>query len=412
MSARKSRQKRPDRTPDKNQRTEWTQRTRLTDATVKRLPTPPDGNRIHYDVAVAGFGARVTAAGARSYVLTYRTRAGRQRRFTIGSAADWQATAARDEARRLKQLVDQGGDPLADLEDERGAVTVAGLCDRFEQEHLPRKRVTTQSDYRRSIRLYIRPVLGRLKVADVAWADVDALHRKITKAGHPYQANRVVAAASKMFSLAIRWHMRPDNPVKGVERNTEHKRKRYLTGDELARLTEALATHEDREAVDIVRLLLLTGARRGEVLAARWDDLDLTAGTWIKPGSTTKQRTDHVSPLSAPARQLLADIRQRTNSEWVFPADSVTGHRITIQKAWVAICKAAKITGLRVHDLRHSFASQLASGGASLPLIGALLGHSNPQTTARYSHLFDDPQRAAVERVGAVIGNAGKVRHG
>ncbi len=171
------------------------------------------------------------------------------------------------------------------------------------------------------------------------------------------------------------------------------------------------------EAVDIVRLLLLTGCRRGEALAARWTDLDLTAGTWIKPGSSTKQRSDHVTPLSAPARQLLAEIRQRTNSEWVFPSDSATGHRITIQKDWVAICKAAKLTGLRVHDLRHSFASQLASGGASLPLIGALLGHSNPSTTHRYAHLFDDPQRAAVERVGAVIGNAGKpapkaVRHG
>ena len=142
-------------------------------------------------------------------------------------------------------------------------------------------------------------------------------------------------------------------------------------------------------------------------MSARWADLNLTAGVWIKPGSSTKQRTDHVSPLSAPARQLLAGIRERTDSEWVFPSDSARGHRVAFQKDWVAICKAAKISGLRIHDLRHSFASQLASGGASLPLIGALLGHSNPTTTHRYAHLFDDSQRAAVERVGAVIGNAG-----
>jgi integrase len=388
---------------------------RLTDAIVKRLPTPPDGNKIHYDADVGGFGCRVTAAGSRAYVLTYRTRAGRQRRYTIGSATDWQATAARDEARRLKQVVDQGGDPLAELEHERGAATVADLCARFEAEHLPRKRASTQSDYRRSIRLYIRPTLGGLKVADVAWSDVDALHRKITKAGHPYQANRTLAALSKMFALAIRWHMRPDNPCKGVERNVEHKRKRYLSGDELARLTEVLGAYDDRQAVDIIRLLLLTGCRRGEALAARWADLDLTAGTWTKPGSTTKQRTDHVTPLFAPARQLLAEIHHRTNSEWVFPAESVTGHRVTIQQDWVAICKAAKITGLRVHDLRHSFASLCASGGASLPLIGALLGHSSPATTSRYAHLFDDPQRAAIERVGAVMAAAGMpraVRHG
>ena len=407
MSAQEPPETRLYRTPDENQRTK---RTRLTDAIVKRLAMPPDGNRIYYDADVPGFGARVTAAGARSYVLTYRVRGGRQRRYTIGSANEWQCSAARDEARRLKQRVDQGGDPLGELEDERGAATVADLCERFEAEHLPRKRASTRSDYQRSIRLYIRPTLGRQKVDEVAWSDVDALHRRITKAGHPYQANRVIAALSKMFSLAIRWHMRPDNPVKGIERNQEHKRKRYLSGDELVRLTETLATDADRQAADIIRLLLLTGCRRGEILAARWADLDLTAGIWIKPGSTTKQRTDHVTPLSAPSRQLLAEIRQHTgNSPWVFPAsDSVSGHRVTIQKAWVAICKAAKIEGLRVHDLRHSFAAQLASGGASLPLIGALLGHSNPATTHRYAHLFDDPQRAAVERVGAVISNAGK----
>ena len=384
---------------------------RLTDAIVKRLPVPASSNRIYYDTEVGGFGARVTAAGARSYVLTYRVRGGRQRRYTIGSATEWQATAARDEARRLKQRVDQGGDPLGEIEDDRGAATVADLCERFEDEHLPRKRASTQADYRRSIRLYIRPALGRLKVADVVWGDVDALHRKITKAGYPYQANRVIALASKMFSLAIRWHMRLDNPVKGIERNQEHKRKRYLSGDELVKLTESLATDTDRQAADIIRLLLLTGCRRGEAMAARWADFDLGAGIWTKPGSTTKQRTDHVTPLSAPARQLLAEIRIRTEeSPWVFPAaDSVTGHRVTVQKAWVAICKAARIEGIRVHDLRHSFASQLASGGASLPLIGALLGHSNPATTHRYAHLYDDPQRAAVERVGAVISNASKL---
>jgi integrase len=143
-------------------------------------------------------------------------------------------------------------------------------------------------------------------------------------------------------------------------------------------------------------------------MSARFDAINLTAGTWTKPGSMTKQRTTHSAPLSAPARELLAALRKRTNSEWVFPADSATGHRVAIQKNWLAICKAARITGLRVHDLRHGFASQLASSGASLPLIGSLLGHSNPVTTSRYSHLYDDPQRAAVERVGKIITGRGR----
>jgi integrase len=377
--------------------------TRLTDAVVKRLPTPAQGNKIIYDELVTGLGARVTAAGHRAFVLTYYTRAGRQRRYTIGRFPDWSVTGAREEARRLKRLIDGGGDPLAEIEIERGAATVDDLIARFIDEHVSRKRPHTQYDYRNIIERHIRPAIGSMKVAEVAWSDVDALHRKITKAGKKTQANRVVAVVSKMFSLAIRWRMRPDNPAKGIERNPEQKRKRYATPAELQRLLAAFDEYEDQQAVAIFQLCLLTGCRVGEAMAARWDALDLTARTWTKLGSTTKQKTDHVVPLSVPAKELLAELRRRTNLEWVFPADSAPGHRVAVQKAWRAIRKAAKITGLRIHDLRHSFASQLASQGASLPLIGALLGHSNPVTTHRYAHLFDDPQRAAVERVGKLI---------
>jgi integrase len=377
--------------------------TRLTDAGVKRLPVPAQGNRITYDPSTPGFGCRVTAGGHRAFVLTYYNRAGRQRRYTIGSFPDWSVTGAREEARRLKRQIDQGGDPLADIEAERGAPTVNDLIERFVEEHVSRKRPHTQYDYRNVIERHIRQALGGKKVAEVAWSDVDALHRKITKAGRATQANRVVAVASKMFALAIKWRLRPDNPVRGVERNQEHKRKRYLSAAELKRLTDALDRLDDQQAADIFRFCLLTGCRSGEAMSARWENVDLSAGKWSKPGSTTKQKTDHIVPLSAPAKQLLAGLRRRTNGPWVFPADSKPGHRVTVQKTWLAVCRAAKIAGLRVHDLRHSFASQLASSGASLPLIGSLLGHSNPATTHRYAHLFDDPQREAVERVGRII---------
>jgi integrase len=390
---------------------------RLTDSIVKRLPAPATSNKITYDPALPGFGVRVTAAGHRAFVLTYWNRAGRQRRYTIGSFPDWSVVGAREEARKLKRAIDQGDDPLAELAAERGAATVDDLIERFVEEHVSRKRPHTQYDYKNVIERHIRPALGRMKAAEVAWRDVDALHRRITKAGRATQANRVVAVASKMFALAIRWRMRADNPCKGIERNVEQRRKRYPSADELKRLTAALHEHDDRQAADIFRLCLLTGCRIGEAMAARWGDFELAAGKWTKPGSTTKQKTDHVIPLSAPAKQLLAALHQRTNSQWVFPADSAPGHRVAVQKSWLALCKAARIKGLRIHDLRHGFASQLVSQGASLPLIGSLLGHSNPVTTHRYAHLFDDPQRAAVERVGAVISNAGKppktgMRHG
>jgi integrase len=383
----------------------------LTDAFVKALTPPDRGNRITYDDKASGFGIRVTAAGAKAFILRYRVRGnGQQRTITIGRYPDWQVSAARDEAKRLRGDIDRGGDPLGDIEQTRAAPTMTDLIQRFTDEHLPRKRPATAGYYRLILRNHIAPHFGlHTKVADVRFADVDALHRKITRAGSPYAANRTVAVVHKMFDLACRWQMRTDNPANHVERNVESKRKRYLSADELARLLKALAEYPNKKIANIFRLLLLTGARRGEVRSMRWADVDLEKGVWTKPASTTKTKTDHVVPLSAPARQLLAEIyaaQRGARSEWVFPSSRGDGHIIELQLDWVKLCKAAAITGLRTHDLRHSFASQLASGGASLPLIGALLGHSNLKSTDRYSHLFDDPQRAAVEKIGAIYSGA------
>jgi integrase len=373
---------------------------RLTDAIIRKLPEPAVGNRIHWDSGVSGFGIRVTAAGARAFVLNYRTRTGRLRRYTIGAFPDWSTVGARDEARRLRRLIDQGGDPLASVEAEREAPTMTDLIERFVAEHLPRVRPATQRHYQMLIRTRIRPFFGKhTKVADVTYADVDRLHRQIDK---PYAANRATEVLRKMFALAIRWGMRADNPAQRIERNAEVKRKRYLSGDELVRLTAALAAHPDRQAANIIRMLLLTGARFGEVVSMRWDAI--SDGTWTKLASGTKQKADHVVPLSAPAQQLLVEIEHA--GDYVFPGKGHTGHVTVIDKSWRTIKTAAGISGLRIHDLRHSFASQLASGGASLPLIGALLGHSSPNTTHRYAHLYQDAQRAAVERVGAVISGA------
>jgi integrase len=310
------------------------------------------------------------------------------------------------EAATLKRQIDAGGDPLGDIKAGRKAPTVAELCERFEAEYLPRKRPSTQRTYRLQLASEIRPALGRLKVANVTFADIDGVHRSITKRGRPYRANRVLALLSRMFSMAIRWHMRVDNPCKGIERNTEHKRRRYLSSDELARLAAALPILRDQQSADIIRLLLLTGARRGETLQARWDDIDLVARVWNKPGATTKQKTIHSVPLSEATQRLLADIRDRApTTEWVFPAAD-GGPRRDVKEAWAAACRAAAIKGARVHDLRHTYASVLASAGLSLPVIGSLLGHTTPTTTARYAHLFDDPLRAATERASAIITGA------
>jgi len=377
---------------------------RLTDTITKQLPTPERGNKIAWDDPVRGFGVRVTAAGARSFILNYRRKSdGRERRITIGAFPDWSTTAAREEAKRLKREIDGGADPIGEEEAARAAPSVADLCARFEQDYVPRKRPVTQRDYRQQIGTDILPVLGEMKVAAVTFADVDSLHRKISKRA-PTHANRVLALLSRMFTMAIRWGMRPDNPVKGVERNAEGKRQRYASPAELARLSKALAELPDQGAANAVRLLLLTGARRGETLAAKWTDFDLDSGVWTKPASTTKQEKTHTVPLSDAARELLGEMQDEADdgAVYLFPARR-TPHRLDINEAWAELRKAANIPDIRLHDLRHTYASVLASAGLSLPVIGQLLGHSSPITTHRYAHLFDDPLRQATERASAII---------
>lgn len=383
---------------------------RLSDAIVRRLEPPVRSNRITYEHgkgAVRGFGVRVTARGARSFILNY-TVAGRERRYTIGGYPAWSVVAARDEARRLRQEIDRGVDPLADRETEREAPTVNELADRYIAEHAVKKR--SGKDDEAMLRRIVRPEFGNRKVASITFADVDRLHRKLS-AKTPYQANRLAALLSKMFSLAVRWQMRPDNPVKGVERNHEERRYRYLNGDELRRLSEALAVLPSQNVANVVRLLLLTGARRGEVLNATWDQFDLKTGIWTKPSSHTKQKREHRAPLSAPALQLLVDIktaqeRGRKPLHYVFPSPIGDEPLGDPKKSWAVLCKAADLDGVRLHDLRHTYAALLASAGQSLPVIGSLLGHTQPGTTARYAHLLDDPLRAATERAGALIAAA------
>ncbi len=226
----------------------------------------------------------------------------------------------------------------------------------------------------------------------------------------------------KALNLSIRWGWVDRNVAIGTRRNQEERRNRYLSEDEIARLGRAIDRHPNRQSANAIRLLMLTGARRGEVLSATWSQFDLEAGVWTKPSSHTKQNREHRVPLSAPATQLLSGMRDEAGSEYLFP-NPKGGHQVDIKRTWNALCREAGLVevvddevdregnrvpilrnAVRIHDLRHTYASLLASGGASLPLIGALLGHTQPATTARYAHLLDDPLRQATEKVGALIG--------
>jgi integrase len=391
--------------------------TKLTPALVAGAMGPTDGKAYNLisDSEAIGLGLRTTKAGAKAWVFSYRTRSGISRRLTIGNAADWPLKLARDETRRLRRLVDTGHDPMGERHEMRAAPTVTDLVDRWRVEAAPKKRERSLADDESMIAQHILPALGRMKVIDVRRSDIDQLHRKISRTA-TVRANRVVALLSRMFGLAVIWEMRTDNPVRGIERNPETARHRYLEGDELERLLAAVAAYPNRQTAHIVELLLLTGARRSEVLRMRWDQLDLTNGIWTKPASATKQARLHRIPLSPPARQVLVEIEQaasataakyrRDPSPWVFSARG--GHEPIgdIKHGWAAICRTAGISDLHLHDLRHAYATFLASAGLSLPIIGRLLGHSQAATTNRYSHLQLDPLRAATDRVGAIVSAA------
>ena len=375
---------------------------KLVEKYVASLQPPSSGNRRAYDTEVRGFGIRVTAAGAKSFVLNYRIN-GRERRYTIGSHPDWSVAAAREEAKRLKREVNLGRDPMGERHSDRAAPTVVELADRYMDEHAMRKVERAQMDDRAMLNALVLPEIGRLKVHEVKRADIDQLHRKVSQT-KPIRANRMVQLLSKMFNLAIRWEYRADNPAKGVTRNPENPRSRYLSNGELERLISVLANHENQRSANVIRMLLLTGARRGEVLNATWDQFDLEQGIWVKPSAHTKQKKEHRVPLSAPTLKLLSDMNENSGpSPYVFPGKEAGRPLTDIKNFWNGVCKKADIEDCRIHDLRHTYASILASAGLSLPVIGALLGHTQPNTTARYSHLFDDPLRIATDRVGALF---------
>ena len=291
----------------------------------------------------------MTAAGAKSFVLNY-VAAGRERRITIGSVPDWSVTGARDRAKELKRRIDIGEDPMAERHEDRAAPTIDDLAERFAAEHLSRRRETTSKEYNSILRGHILPALGKVRVADLRHADVDRLHRKIM-ATAPYRANRAVAVLSKMMALAVKWEMRGGNPVKGIERAPENKRERFLTPAEIARLGKALDSHSEQTSCDAIRLLLLTGARRGETLSSTWSQFDLGKGVWTKPSRATKQAKEHRIPLSEPARLLLTGMSARAEPgcPYVFPGTRIVDASGAlswaplreIKRTWLALCVGA-----------------------------------------------------------------------
>ena len=405
-----------------------------------------------WDTEIPGFGVKVTArkakrtprgervtGGSRIYVLQY-SRRNKDRRVTIGRHGDGGLTAdqARREAEILRGIIRNGGDPAADRARERAIPTMRVLAERYMAEHaIPKKKPRSADGDRRLIDCHILPLLGDRQVSEIGRAELrrlmqdiaagkTALDLKTVKRGRRIvrggrgAANRCLTLLSKMFALAEDWGYRSagdGNPCRGVERFDEsagRQRARFLSDAQLARLGEALAAAEaadprHRMPANIVRLLLLTGARLGEIVALRREHLDLDRGLIRLPDSKTGAKP---IVLSAPARQLLAELtRDGTDTGYLFPGPRPTrGTPVRpyggLKRFWAAMREEAKLGDTRIHDLRHSYAGVGASGGSSLLIIGALLGHSQSSTTERYAHLADDPVRQAADAIGNRIAAA------
>lgn len=377
-----------------------------------------------FDTEVIGFAARVQASGARTFTIDYR-HAGRQRRMTIGRWPEWSVTAARERAKELRRAIDDGQDPLSTREDLREAPRVKDMITRYIAEHLPKLAKTNAGDQVSMLRKMVEPAWGNRLVTEITKSDVAKFldfvaegrprpskekpnNRARKLQGHkptPIRANRMGEVLRKMFTLAVEWEWRTDNPAQGFHRRIEHARETFLTPDELTRLAKVLDGAEDQRAAAIIRLCMLTGARVGEVRTAQFDQFNLDYAIWSKPASTTKQRKIHRVPISQDVAAIVR-LRQQVvprGNPWLFPGETVGQPVKDISRFWARVQREADLPGVRIHDLRHTFASLLVSGGASLEMIGKLLGHSQMQTTQRYAHLMDSPLRAGVDTVASLL---------
>jgi integrase len=414
---------------------------KLTKATVTALK-PKERPYIVYDEDIVGLGVRVAASGAKSWTLEYRTAAsGRRapvRRVTIGKVDALTPDAARRRANELRGLVAFGRDPAQERADQRTSGTITELAEQYLREEIePKKKPRTAELYEAYFRVHVVPAIGARRARDVTRADIARLHRVIGKDAEA-TANRVLVLLSGLYRWAGLAGEVPEglNPAKGITKFRESGRERFLSSDELARLGDTLieaetdglpwevddgkptAKHTPKQNQRMVyaphivaafRMLLFTGCRLREILHLRWDEIDLERGFLTLPDhrSKTGKRVVH---LSAPALAVLESLQRL--GPYVIPGAKVDQPRHDLHKPWDAIKRRADLPGVRLHDLRHTFASIGAAGGLGLLAVGKLLGHKQTSTTAKYAHLDSDPLRRANEAIGAALAGALSGRNG
>ena len=381
---------------------------KLTKRVVDQI-VPGETDAMHWDDELKGFGLRVWPSGRKVYMVMSRVK-GRLRRITIGPHGPVTPEQARIRAHEILSEAKAGRDPAKELDQARKSPTMKGLGERFLKEHVAvRCKPSTQAEYKRSVELFINPKIGTRKVTDIERQDIAELHHGLCHI--PYQANRTLGVLSKMFNLAEVWGLRPDgsNPCLHVKKYVEKKRERFLSPEEFAALGKVLREveqngSETQSAVNAIRLLMLTGCRLSEITTLKWDYVDIKACELRLPDSKTGAKVVHFGKTAA---DVLNSIKKLDGNPYVITGTKMVGSRLTdLQHPWRRIRTKAGLDNVRIHDLRHSYASGALALGEGLTMIGKLLGHTQVQTTARYAHLANDPIKSAAGRVSDTIGAA------
>ena len=376
---------------------------RLTKRSVDALP-PSDKDTVFWDRDLAGFGVRVLPSGRKVFVVQSRGPKG-SKRVSLGRYGKLTPDQARNTAAAVIDRIKQGEAPSPE---SVGPVTVEKLAERFLTAHVAAHcKPNTQALYRGVMNNHVVPALGDMPVESVERSDVIGLHRELHAT--PQQANLVVQVFSRMMSLAESWELIPagSNPCRGIRLYKRRSRERFLAPDEVKRLGRVLVEAEKDGSmwpgiIAAVRLLMLTGCRRSEILSLRWDDVDRTAGVIRLRDSKTGPR---VVPLTRAVKRVLDGIERAPGTNHVIVGQRFGKPLVKFTTHWNAIRARAGLDDVRLHDLRHSYASRALALGESLPTIGKLLGHRKVATTAKYAHLVRDAEKAAAARVGASIGN-------
>ena len=426
-------------------------RTKITKRTVDAAQVS-ERDVFIWDTETKGFGLKVTPAGNKVYLTQARVKnTGQLVRCTIGKhGSPWTPEMARNEAVKLLGQIASGVNPNEAQKAARRDLTMAKLCDLYVAEGCATKKPSTIASDCGRIERHIKPLLGRKYIRDVTREDVERIMREIaggkTKAdiktkprgraivkGGRGVATKTIMLLGAIFTFAVDRGMREDNPTRGIRTFKPNRHERFLSPKELARLGEVMSQSEfdfhaaeerarrglarksgrrnqsdppageNPFAIAAIRLLMLTGCRKNEVLSLRWDWVDFQHNMLRLPDSKTGAK---VIPLASPAIDLLRQLPRVEGNPHVFPSSKGDGHFVGLQKVWARVRKKAGLADVRIHDLRHSFASVGASGGDSLYVIGKLLGHRQSATTQRYAHLADDPVRAAAERIAQQVAAA------